>query len=94
MPKTVLASIFAATLLGALPAAAQPAGVSLAQPLSLTDTDQPSLVLVSGGCGPAFHRGPFGGCRRNFGGGFYRPYGYRRFGYGYRRFGYGYRFRR
>ena len=88
MHKIVLASIFAATLFGALPAEAQ-----TAQPLSLSDGDQPALLLVSGGCGPAFHRGPFGGCRPNFGG-FYRPYGYRRFGYGYRRFGYGYGYRR
>ena len=22
---------------------------------------------AAGGCGPAFHRGPYGGCRRNFG---------------------------
>ena len=84
MHKIVLASLFAATLLGTASAGAQ-----TAQPLSLADGDQPSLLLVSGGCGPAFHRGPFGGCRPNFGGGFYRPYGYRRFGYGYR--GYGYR---
>ena len=50
------------------------------------DDANPQVVLVSGGCGPAFHRGPFGGCRPNVG--FYgRPYGY---GYGYRR-GFGYR---
>ena len=42
----------------------------------------PQLELVSGGCGPAFHRGPFGGCRPNFGGyGYGRP-GWR--GYGWR----------
>ncbi len=92
MHKIVLASIVAATLLGALPAHAQSTG-QVAQPLSLADGDQPSLLLVSGGCGPAFHRDPFGGCRPNFGG-FYRPYGYHRFGYGYRRFGYGYGYRR
>ncbi len=50
----------------------------------------PAVTLVSGGCGPYRHRGPFGECRPNFGGyGYYhRPYGFYgpRFGYGYHRF--------
>lgn len=33
----------------------------------------PEVVLVAGGCGIGFHRGPYGGCRPN---GFFRPYGY------------------
>jgi len=32
-------------------------------PLS-TSTD---VIQVAGGCGPGFHRGPYGGCRRNLG---------------------------
>lgn len=31
----------------------------------------PKLILVAGGCGPGFHRGPYGGCRPN---GFFRPH--------------------
>ena len=26
-----------------------------------------SAAQAAGGCGPAFHRGPYGGCRPNFG---------------------------
>ena len=26
-----------------------------------------STAEASGGCGPAFHRGPYGGCRPNYG---------------------------
>jgi hypothetical protein len=26
-----------------------------------------SAAQASGGCGPAFHRGPYGGCRPNYG---------------------------
>ena len=28
-----------------------------------------SSAQAAGGCGPRFHRGPYGGCRANFGGG-------------------------
>jgi len=27
----------------------------------------PGLTLIAGGCGPGWHRGPYGGCRRNWG---------------------------
>jgi hypothetical protein len=26
------------------------------------------VIQVAGGCGPGWHRGPWGGCRRNWGG--------------------------
>ncbi|WP_418291968.1 GCG_CRPN prefix-to-repeats domain-containing protein [Methylobacterium durans] len=48
---------------------------------------------AAGGCGPGFHRGPYGACRPNYYGGYYGP----RYGYGYRggvvygRGAYGYR---
>jgi hypothetical protein len=29
-------------------------------------TAQSSVVHVAGGCGAGWHRGPYGGCRRNF----------------------------
>jgi hypothetical protein len=39
-----------------------------AVPASLFPLKQPSLVtLIAGGCGPGWHRGPYGGCRRNWG---------------------------
>lgn len=51
-----------------------------AMPTAPITTDQvPGVRLVAGGCGIGWHRGPYGGCRRNFGG--WGP-GY---GYGYRR---------
>jgi hypothetical protein len=35
-------------------------------PLAPLDQAQTSLTIpVAGGCGPGFHRGPYGGCRRN-----------------------------
>ena len=37
-----------------------------AMPLAPLEQAQASLtILVAGGCGPGFHRGPYGGCRRN-----------------------------
>lgn len=53
-----------------------------AMPAAPIVTDQaPGVTLVAGGCGWGWHRGPWGGCRRNWGGPGY-GYGY---GYGYRR---------
>src|SRR5262245_43693832 len=43
-------------------------------PLAPLDSAQTSLTIpVAGGCGPGFHRGPYGGCRRNgyYGGAYY-----------------------
>jgi hypothetical protein len=35
-------------------------------PLAPLDQAETSLTIpVAGGCGPGFHRGPYGGCRRN-----------------------------
>jgi hypothetical protein len=71
--------IFAATavtmLAGAtLSAEAMPAAPSNSISMS---SDQSGLTLVAGGCGLGFHRGPYGGCRPNFGP--RRIYGPRRF---------------
>ena len=76
--RTLLLSLATGALMlgGGFAAQAMPAGAVAADA-------SPQVILVSGGCGPAFHRGPFGGCRPN--GGFYgRPFGYGR-GYGYGR---------
>ena len=65
----------ASLLCGGFAAQAMPA-------VAAADGADAQVILISGGCGPAFHRGPFGGCRPN---GFYgRPFGYHRF-YGYHR---------
>jgi hypothetical protein len=50
-----------------------------AMPLAPLEQAEASLTIpVAGGCGPGFHRGPYGGCRRNgyyggtyYGGGYY-----------------------
>jgi hypothetical protein len=40
-------------------------GVSNAQAMPIGDIDRgdANLILVSGGCGPYWHRGPYGGCQ-------------------------------
>ncbi len=80
MRTTMLATFAAAVLMAPLSAGAQ-----TARPLPLASTDVPGLTLVSGGCGPAFHRGPFGGCRPNFGRGYGFGGPYHRGYYGYHR---------
>jgi hypothetical protein len=48
--------------------------VAAAQSMPLAPLEQTSLTIpVAGGCGPGFHRGPYGGCRRNgyYGGAYY-----------------------
>ena len=48
--------------------------VAAAQSMPLAPLEQVSLTIpVAGGCGPGFHRGPYGGCRRNgyYGGAYY-----------------------
>ena len=47
---------------------------SQAMPLTPLDQTQAGLTIpVAGGCGVGFHRGPYGGCRRNgyYGGVYY-----------------------
>ena len=39
---------------------------SFAMPMQPQPTSEHAdFILVAGGCGPAFHRGPLGGCRPN-----------------------------
>jgi hypothetical protein len=50
--------------------------VAAAQSMPLAPLEQAQAGLtipVAGGCGPGFHRGPYGGCRRNgyYGGVYY-----------------------
>jgi hypothetical protein len=56
--KTILAStLFAAALL---------AGNAMAMPLAPLAPAPAEVIEVAGGCGPGWHRGPYGGCRRNY----------------------------
>ena len=67
-------SLGAALCVGSVAAEAMPAG-----PVAVVSSGAPELVLVSGGCGIAFHRGPYGVCRPN---GVIVPYGRPYLGYG------------
>jgi hypothetical protein len=33
---------------------------------SIKTGSPPAVIQVAGGCGPGWHRGPYGGCLRNF----------------------------
>jgi hypothetical protein len=58
--KKILATV---SLLAALAAPA----LSQAAPFArLTQGSSPDVIRVAGGCGPGWHRGPYGGCRRNW----------------------------
>lgn len=57
--KTLLAIAFAAGLALAGASAAQ---AMTPAPVGTADI----LIQVAGGCGPGWHRGPYGGCRRNY----------------------------
>ena len=87
LAKSAAVAVLAGTAaISAAPAQALPVGV---QPLPLASAGQPEVTLVSGGCGPYRHRGPFGGCRLNvvgyrYGYG-YRPAFYRPYGFGWHR---------
>lgn len=62
--KTYLASMAAGLAFAAMsltPAAALPVASGLGAEMPIT--------LVAGGCGARFHRGPYGGCQPNWGGG-------------------------
>jgi hypothetical protein len=43
------------------------AGAAYAVPLTpLAPAPGTDMIKVAGGCGPGFHRGPYGGCRQNY----------------------------
>jgi len=68
MRKILFASALALVgLATAVPAGAMPFP-------SLADQAPSAFTLTAGGCGAGFHRGPNGGCRRNGGGAYARPY--------------------
>jgi hypothetical protein len=55
--RTLLATAFAFAML---------AGAAQALPLAPVEPAQTVVIQVAGGCGPGWHRGPYGGCLRNF----------------------------
>jgi hypothetical protein len=59
--KASAAIIAFAFAVGMLSAPATAMNVGLSSPIVASD-----VVLVAGGCGLGMHRGPYGGCRRNF----------------------------
>jgi len=42
-------------------------GAAQAVPMAPGQTPASMIIKVEGGCGPGFHRGPYGGCRPNRG---------------------------
>ena len=61
----MIRTIFAAALaLGAIAGSAQ---AIQAMPLAPFDTQgNGDVIAIAGGCGAGWHRGPYGGCLRNF----------------------------
>lgn len=57
MKKLFAAALIATTLCGF--------GAANAMPLAPATQANQDVIQVAGGCGPGFHRGPYGGCRRN-----------------------------
>ncbi|MDB5575418.1 MAG: hypothetical protein JWR80_594 [Bradyrhizobium sp.] len=58
MKKLIAAALFAGALA---------AGAAHAMPLPpLARATNADLIEVAGGCGEGWHRGPYGGCRRNY----------------------------
>ena len=55
MNRLIAAAFLASTLTGT--------GFASAMPLAPLGAD---VIEVAGGCGPGWHRGPYGGCLRNF----------------------------
>jgi hypothetical protein len=41
-------------------------GVANAIPLTPLANGNSDVIAVAGGCGPGWHRGPYGGCQRNY----------------------------
>ena len=62
--RRMIASLVLAGLMGG-------SGAASAAPIQGSPVDQPAtapgVIYVAGGCGIGFHRGPYGGCRRNAG---------------------------
>ena len=60
MRKYLLSAVVAVAAFAAVEAQAFPSAPA-------TSSGNADVILVAGGCGPGFHRGPHGGCRPNVG---------------------------
>jgi hypothetical protein len=56
--RTIIATVFAL--------AALTAGASAMPLAQIAPANEASIIRVAGGCGPGWHRGPYGGCLRNY----------------------------
>lgn len=54
------------TMMAAAFVFATTAGAAQAMPLAPIEPAQTDVIRVAGGCGPGWHRGPYGGCLRNY----------------------------
>jgi hypothetical protein len=59
--KRSMTKIFAAALLLTVSGLGSATAMTPQQPIQSSD-----VIQVAGGCGQGWHRGPYGGCRRNF----------------------------
>ena len=55
--RTMMATAFVLAMIG---------GAAQAMPLAPLAPTQTDIIRVAGGCGPGWHRGPYGGCLRNY----------------------------
>jgi hypothetical protein len=74
-------NLLASSMLAATVMVAAPAANAFTLPAQPGAADE-NVVRVAGGCGLAWHRGPYGGCRPNYYYGYYRPYAYAAPAYG------------
>ena len=58
MKKMIAAAFVAGSLLAA--------GAANSMPLARVAPAPADVIEVAGGCGGGWHRGPYGGCRRNY----------------------------
>jgi hypothetical protein len=58
MNRLIAAAFLVSTLMGA--------GVASAMPLAPMAPTGGDVIEIAGGCGPGWHRGPYGGCLRNY----------------------------
>lgn len=67
MSRIVSRRLFVCLALAAMPMIGWPVAPATAMPLGTMPVATASdIVTIAGGCGPGWHRGPYGGCRRNW----------------------------
>lgn len=59
MNRLIAAALLASTLTGASLVSAMPLA-------PFAPSQSGDVIAVAGGCGPGWHRGPYGGCLRNY----------------------------